>query len=265
MMRRSGSSSDVGQARRASPAPVAVAHHPDVPGDRLRRQRRLDSTFVKPVGKIAYSHPDPSLLALGGRPLQPPAAEQAPRAEGCRRAGRPVPASLFPAAWAPADARAQACPPAGSLSTVSKNVTSSAEVRTARRPIPSAPHASMTARRVSRQPPGRPRAPGRRPPSHSAESRSTHRNSPLPGRSSGFLERSKKYSRSAGRNPAPTPPPGRGPGSGKRSSGSGHTLASSGSSRAAVTLAASCASRKPQRSPTEANGLRPRLRSRVIS
>ncbi len=48
----------------------------------------------------------------------------------------------------------------GSLSTVSKNVTSSAEVRTARMPIPPAPHASMTARRVSCHPPRSTAAPG---------------------------------------------------------------------------------------------------------
>jgi hypothetical protein len=210
----------------------------------------------------------------------------------------------------PAEADAATAAPPGSLSTVSKNVTSSAEVRTARTPIPSAPHASMTARRVRDQPrgwpdpgltapgcpglatpgcpglaapgcpglatsgcpglaaPGRPRPPdGQRSSSHTAESRSTHRNSPLPGRSDRSLDRSEKYSRSPGRNSglqAGRGEPG-GPGSGKRSSGSGHATACAGSSRAAVTLAASCDSRKPQRSPIDANGLRPRRRSRVIS
>jgi hypothetical protein len=203
-------------------------------------------------------------------------------------------ARVIPAvvAFGPADAEAATAAPPGSLSTVSKNVTSSAEVRTARTPIPSAPHASMTARRVRDQPPGRPdpglTAPGSPGPldghclsSHTAESRSTHRNSPLPGRSDRSLDRSEKYSRSPGRNsrreirpgepgePAGAGEPGGpspgGPGSGKRSSGSGHATACAGSSRAAVTLAASCESRKPQRSPIEANGLHPRRRSRVIS
>jgi hypothetical protein len=202
-------------------------------------------------------------------------------------------ARVIPAVIAFTPADAEAATAAGSLSTVSKNVTSSAEVRTARTPIPSAPHASITARRVRDQPPGRPDpglstpgCPGRpdshRSPSHTAESRSTHRNSPLPGRSDRSLDRSEKYSRSPGRNsgredwpggsdgpaapggPAAPAAPG-GPGSGKRSSGSGHTMACAGSSRAAVRLAASRDSRKPQRSPIDANGLRPRRRSRVIS
>jgi hypothetical protein len=192
---------------------------------------------------------------------------------------RVIPAVI---AFTPADAEATTA--TGSLSTVSKNVTSSAEVRTARTPIPPAPHASITARRVRDQPPGWPdpglsapgcprRPDGHRSPSHTAESRSTHRNSPLPGRSDRSLDRSEKYSRSPGRNsgredwpggPAAPAAPG-GPGSGKRSSGSGHTAACAGSSRAAVTLAASRDSRKPQRSPIDANGLRPRRRSRVIS
>jgi hypothetical protein len=205
-------------------------------------------------------------------------------------------ARLIPAVvdFAPPDADAATAAPPGSLSTVSKNVTSSAEVRTARTPIPSAPHASMTARRVRDQPPGRPgpgltepgcpglteagcpglTEPGRpRPPdghcssSHTAESWSTHRNSPLPGRSDRSLDRSEKYSRSPGRNSGLRAWPGEPgcPGSGKRSSGSGHATACAGSSRAAVTLAASCDSRKPQRSPIDPNGLRPLRRSRVIS
>jgi hypothetical protein len=212
-------------------------------------------------------------------------------------------ARVIPAvAFASADAEGATAAPPGSLSTVSKNVTSSAEVRTARTPIPSAPHASMTARRVRDQPPGwpdpgltAPEVPGltapacpgltapacpgltapepTRPPdgrcasSHTAESRSTHRNSPVPGRSDRSLDRSEKYSRSPGRNSRRETRPGEPgcPGSGKRSSGSGHATACAGSSRAAVTLAASCDSRKPQRSPIDANGLRPRRRSRVIS
>jgi hypothetical protein len=190
-------------------------------------------------------------------------------------------ARVIPAVIAFTPADAEAATAAGSLSTVSKNVTSSAEVRTARTPIPSAPHASITARRVRDQPPGRPdpglstpgcpgRPDGHRSPSHTAESRSTHRNSPLPGRSDRSLDRSEKYSRSPGRNSGREDWPGGpaapdGPGSGKRSSGSGHTMACAGSSRAAVTLAASRDSRKPQRSPIDANGLRPRRRSRVIS
>jgi hypothetical protein len=193
-------------------------------------------------------------------------------------------ARVIPAvvAFAPADAEVATAAPPGSLSTVSKNCTSSDEVRTARTPIPSAPHASMTARRVRDQPPGWPdpgltgpgcpRLPdGRRSSSHSAESRSTHRNSPLPGRSDRSLDRSEKYSRSPGRNsgretrPGEPGCPARWPGSGKRSSGSGHATACAGSSRAAVTLAASCDSRKPQRSPIDANGLRPRRRVSVIS
>jgi hypothetical protein len=48
-------------------------------------------------------------------------------------------------AAAPADSAGS-----GSVRTVSKNATSSAEVRTARTPIPSAPQASMTARLLSR-------------------------------------------------------------------------------------------------------------------
>jgi hypothetical protein len=198
---------------------------------------------------------------------------------------RVIPAVI---AFTPADAEATTA--TGSLSTVSKNVTSSAEVRTARTPIPSAPHASITARRVRDQPsgwpdpglssPGFPRwLDGQRSPSHTAESRSTHRNSPLPGRSDRSLDRSEKYSRSPGRNsgredwpggpaapatPA-TPATPVAPGSGKRSSGSGHTTACAGSSRAALTLAPSRDSRNPQRSPIDANGLRPRRRSRVIS
>jgi hypothetical protein len=196
---------------------------------------------------------------------------------------RVVPAVV---AFASADAEGATAAPPGSLSTVSKNVTSSVEVRTARTPIPSAPHASMTARRVRDQPPGwpdpgltapefsaliapgYPRQPdGRCSSSHTAESRSTHRNSPLPGRSDRSLDRSEKYSRSPGRNSRRETRPGEPgcPGSGKRSSGSGHATACAGSSRAAVTLAASCDSRKPQRSPIDANGLRPRRRSRVIS
>ena len=188
---------------------------------------------------------------------------------------RVIPAAV---AFAPADAEAATAAPPGSLSTVSKNFTSSAEVRTARTPIPSAPHASMTARRVRDQPDpgltasGCPRLPdGRCSSTHSAESRSTHRNSPLPGRSDRSLDRSEKYSRSpsrnSGRDTRPGEPgcPARCPGSGKRSSGSGHATACAGSSRAAVTLAASCDSRKPQRSPIDANGLRPRRRARVIS
>jgi hypothetical protein len=189
-------------------------------------------------------------------------------------------ARVIPAvvAFGPTDAGPATAAPPGSLSTVSKNVTSSAEVRTARTPIPSAPHTSMTARRVRDQPAPWP-DPGVAAPilsSQTAESRSTHRNSPLPGRSDRSLDRSEKYSRSPGRNSrretrlgeagesggAGTPGS---PGSGKRSSGSGHASACAGSSRAAVTLAASCDSRKPQRSPIEANGLRPRRRSRVIS
>jgi hypothetical protein len=172
-----------------------------------------------------------------------------------------MPASLIPVVVALApDAQPATAAPPGSLSTVSKNVTSSAEVRTARTPIPSDPHASMTARRVRHQP-------FRCSPSHSAESRSTQRNSPLPGRSDRSLDRSEKYSRSPGRNSGRTARPGEPgrSGSGNRSSGSGHAAACAGSSRAAVTLPASWVSRKPQRSPTEANGLRPRLRSRVIS
>jgi hypothetical protein len=183
---------------------------------------------------------------------------------------RVIPAVI---AFTPADAEATTA--TGSLSTVSKNVTSSAEVRTARTPIPSAPHASITARRVRDQPsgwpdpglssPGCPRwLDGQRSPSHTAESRSTHRNSPLPGRSDRSLDRSEKYSRSPGRNSGREDWPG-GPGSGKRSSGSGHTTACAGSSRAALTLAPSRDSRNPQRSPIDANGLRPRRRSRVIS
>src|SRR5262249_31868110 len=279
-------------------------------GERLRRDERVGSQFGKPVGEIAQSLPGSS-RRYGDDPLQSRPAEKAPRGEGCRQAGRPVPASFFPGTRAPDDARAQTCPPTGSLSTVSKNVTSSAEVRTARRPIPSAPHASMTARRVSRQPPGWPREPRPRPPSHSAESRSTQRNSPLPRRAPRSRERSERSPRPEGRRPArpaspagsrpgaaqfslrtpqtptgtlgtpQTPvasgPPDRAPGSedrpgegqrqgsGNLSSGSGHAVACSGSWRAAVTLAASCASRKPQRSPTDANGLRPRPRSRGIS
>jgi hypothetical protein len=196
-------------------------------------------------------------------------------------------ARVIPAvAFASADAEGATAAPPGSLSTVSKNVTSSADVRTARTPTPSAPHASMTARRVRDQPPGwpdpgltspacpsltapgSPRLPdGRCSSSHTAESRSTHRNSPLPGRSDRSLDRSEKYSRSPGRNSRRETRPGEPgcPGSGKRSSGSGHATACAGSSRAAVTLAASCDSRKPQRSPIDANGLRPRRRSRVIS
>jgi hypothetical protein len=119
----------------------------------------------------------------------------------------------------------------------------------------------MTARRLSRQQPAWPGAPVRRPPSHSAESRSTQRSSPLPGRSPGSLERSEKYSRSPGLNSSVDT----GRGSGNLSSGSGQDLACSGSSRAAVTLTASCDNRKPHRSPTEANGLRPALRSSVTS
>lgn len=178
-----------------------------------------------------------------------------------------APASFFRAAWAPADVQAVAPATSGSPSTVSKNVISSAEVGTARTAIPSVPHASMTARRVSRQPGWSRASPRPRPPSHSAESRSTHRNSPWPGRSDRSRERSEKYSRSPGRNPRAVtcPEPDGWPGSGKRSSGSGHAAACSGSSRAAVTLAASCDSRKPHRSPTEANGLRPRLISSVSS
>jgi hypothetical protein len=195
-------------------------------------------------------------------------------------------ARVIPAVVAFAPADAEATTSFASLSTVSKNVTSSTEVRTARTPIPSAPHASMTARRVSDQNPSRPdprRTPARcpyrpdahRPSSHCAESRSTHRNSPLPGRSDRSLDRSEKYSRSPGRNSGPAirpdgpdgpgGPGSGGSGSGKRSSGSGHAIACAGSSRAAVTLAASCDSRKPQRSPIDAKGLRPRQRSRVIS
>lgn len=146
-----------------------------------------------------------------------------------------MPAILIPAvvAFAPDAQPATAAPP-GSLSTVSKNVTSSVEVRTARTPIPSDPHASMTARRVRNQP-------RRCPPSHCAESRSTHRNSPLPGRSDRSLDRSEKYSRSPGRNSGRAALPGEPgrPGSGNRSSGSGHNAACAGFSRAAVTLAAS--------------------------
>jgi hypothetical protein len=195
-------------------------------------------------------------------------------------------ARIVPAvvAFAAADAGAATAAPPGSLSTVSKNATSSAEVRTARTPIPSAPHASMTARRVSDQPPGwpDPRRAARAGPylpdgvcssSHTAESRSTHRSSPVPGKSDRSLDRSAKYSRSPGRNSARAARPGTPgcpgcpgcPGSGKRSSGSGHATACAGSSRAAVTPAASCDNRKPQRSPTDANGSRPRRRSRVIS
>ncbi len=169
----------------------------------------------------------------------------------------PVPAAV---AFAPVGTQPSTAAPPGSLSTVSKNDTSSADVRTARTPVPSIPHASMIARRVRHQPPGLGAA-ASRPPRHCAESRSTHRSSPLPGRSARSRERSEKYSRSRGRNPSPA----RRSGSGNRSSGSGHAAACAGSARAAVTRAANCARRKPQRSPTEANGRRSRQRSRVIS
>ena len=63
-----------------------------------------------------------------------------------------MPPSSFPGSLCPRRRRRPSAPASGSLSTVSKNVTSSAEVGTARAPIPPAPHASKTTRRVSRQP-----------------------------------------------------------------------------------------------------------------
>src|SRR5215469_8267648 len=54
---------DVGQASPPSPPPVTVAHHPDVPGNRLRRQGRLESVLVQPVDETAESHPAPFLAA----------------------------------------------------------------------------------------------------------------------------------------------------------------------------------------------------------
>jgi len=165
---------------------------------------------------------------------------------------------------------------ASPVTTVSKNATSSAEVRTARTPTPPDPHASITARRESRHPPW-PAAAGRgvarwwgptpvHSPSQTALDRSTQRSSPDPGGSPRSRDRSAKYSWSPGssatgrpppacaaprgRAPGAAPPPkaassdptGSGPegnGAGNRSSGSGHAAACTGSRRAALTRSAS--------------------------
>jgi len=162
--------------------------------------------------------------------------------------------------------------PSGSLRTVSKNTTNSAEVSTARTPVPRSPHASSTARRLSRQ---RPRlTPLLIPVSvcQRAVDRSRHRISPLPGRSARSSDLSVKYSLSPGSNIAATgtaPVSGAGmshaPGTGNLSSGSGHDFACSGSSRAAWTCAASLASWWPQRWPTIANGCESLASSSVSS
>ena len=49
----------VGQAHRPGPPPVAVQDHPDMPRDRVPRQRRLQPPLIQPVDKIAKSHRHP--------------------------------------------------------------------------------------------------------------------------------------------------------------------------------------------------------------
>ena len=47
----------VGQARGPRPPPVAIQDHPDVPRDRVPRERCLQPPLVQPVDEIAKSHP----------------------------------------------------------------------------------------------------------------------------------------------------------------------------------------------------------------
>src|SRR6185437_10216828 len=53
---------DVGVPGGPGPAPVAVAHHADVPGYRLSRQVALQPALVQPVAQVAVSH-EPTFLA----------------------------------------------------------------------------------------------------------------------------------------------------------------------------------------------------------
>src|SRR5262249_38122655 len=53
---------DVGMPRGPGPAPVAVAHHADVPGHRLPRKVALQPALVQPVAQVAVSH-EPTFLA----------------------------------------------------------------------------------------------------------------------------------------------------------------------------------------------------------
>ncbi len=59
---------DVGQAGHAGPPPVAVEDHPDVPGDRVRGQRRFQPALVELVGELAQSHLHP-FCAHARRPI----------------------------------------------------------------------------------------------------------------------------------------------------------------------------------------------------
>jgi len=143
-------------------------------------------------------------------------------------------------------------------------MTSSADVSTARTPVPRSPHASTTARRLSCQWPGPVLAlpaPALAWPAaglpwcQCALDLSTQRISPPPGGSLRSFDRSVKYSRSPGWKASGAPRTAS-PGTGNLSSGSGHAQACAGSAIAACTWAASAASRCPQRSPTTANGWR---------
>ena len=197
---------DVGQARRPRPPAVTVAHHPDVTRYRL----------------TAPASPRACARRAGRRDRAIPSGTL-PR---CRHSGIATLPGCFPARWpdgrsvartlGDASLPAETAVPADSalsvsVRTVSKNATSSAEVRTARTPTPPVPQASMTARRVSRQLPGPP-AGGRtaatrregcpvpmHSPSQTALDRSTQRSSPVPGRSARSRARSVKYSWSPGR------------------------------------------------------------------